>query len=148
MEFQKNIPCFIDSSEVFDCVDHSRLWKILKEMEVPDHFTRLLRNLYSGQETAVRTGHGTTDYFKIGKGVQQAVYRHPAYSISMQIISCKMPGWMNPKLKGLLMKHDKPKSYGRVKFSKKTKERREGELTYFLCLGRGFFSFILYSFFI
>ena len=77
MEFQKNILCFIDYSEVFDCVDHNRLWKILKEMEVPDHFTHLLRNLYVGQETAIRTGHGTTEYFKIGKGVQQGCILSP-----------------------------------------------------------------------
>ena len=77
MEFQRNVLYFIDSSEVVDCVDHNRLWKILTEMEVPDHFTRLLRNLYSGQETAVRTGHETTDYFKIGKGVQQVCISSP-----------------------------------------------------------------------
>ena len=148
MEFQKNILCFIDYSEVFDCVDHNRLWKILKEMEVPDHFTHLLRNLYAGQETAVRIGHGTTDYFKIGKGVRQGCILSPCYLISMQIISCRMPEWMNPKLEGLLMKHDKPKSYGKVKFSKKTEESREGELTYFLRLGRGIFFFILYSLFV
>ena len=62
-------------------------WKILKEMGIPDHLTCLLRNLYAGQEAAVRTGHGTTDWFQIGKGVQQAVYCHPAYSIYMQSTS-------------------------------------------------------------
>ena len=69
-EFQKNIYfCFIDYAKAFDCVDHSKLWKILKEMGIPDHLTCLLRNLYTGQEATVRTGHGTTDWFQIGKGV-------------------------------------------------------------------------------
>ena len=71
-EFQKNINfCFIDYAKAFDCVDHNKLWKILKEMAIPDHLTCLLRNLYAGQEAAVRTGHGTTDWFQIGKGVGQ-----------------------------------------------------------------------------
>ena len=69
-EFQKNIYfCFIDYAKAFDCVDHSKLWKILKEMEIPDHRTCLLRNLYAGQEATVKTGHGTTDWFQTGKGV-------------------------------------------------------------------------------
>ena len=69
-EFQKNIYfCFIDYAKSFDCVDHNKLWKILKEMGIPDHLTCLLRNLYAGQEVTVRTGHGTTDWFQIGKGV-------------------------------------------------------------------------------
>ena len=68
-EFQKNIYlCFIDYAKAFDCEDHNKLWKILKEMGVPDHLTFLLRNLYAGQEAKVRTGHGTTDWFQIGKG--------------------------------------------------------------------------------
>ena len=72
-EFQKNINfCFIDYSKAFDCVDHNKLWKILKEMGIPDHLTCLLRNLYAGQEATVRTRHGTTDLFQIGKGVCQA----------------------------------------------------------------------------
>ena len=71
-EFQKNIAfCFIDNAKAFDCVDHNKLWKILKEMGIPDHLTCLLRNLYSGQEATVRTGHGPTDWFQIGKGVHQ-----------------------------------------------------------------------------
>ena len=71
-EFQKNIYfCFIDYAKAFDCVDHNKLWKILKEMGIPDHLTCLLRNLYAGQEATVRTGHGTTDWFQIGKGVRQ-----------------------------------------------------------------------------
>ena len=63
--------CFIDYAKAFDCVDHHKLWKILKEMEMPNHLTCLLRNLYAGQEATHRTGHGTTDYFQIGKGVCQ-----------------------------------------------------------------------------
>ena len=63
--------CFINQAKVFDCMDHNKLWKILKEMEIPDHLTCLLRNLYEDQEATVRTGHGTTDWFKIGKGVHQ-----------------------------------------------------------------------------
>ena len=71
-EFQKNIYfCFSDSTKAFDCVDHNKLWKILQEMGTPDHLTCLLRNLYAGQEATVRTGHGTTDWFQIGKGVHQ-----------------------------------------------------------------------------
>ena len=67
-EFQKNICfCFIDYAKAFDYVDHNKLWKILKEMGIPDHLTCLLRNLYAGQEARVRTGHGTTDWFQIGK---------------------------------------------------------------------------------
>ena len=71
-EFQKNIDfCFIDYAKAFDSMDHHKLWKILKEMGIPDHLTCLLRNLYAGQEATVRTGHGTTDWFQIGKGVHQ-----------------------------------------------------------------------------
>ena len=71
-EFQKNIYfCFIDYGKAFDCVDYNKLWRILKEMKIPDHLTCLLRNLYAGQEATVRTGHGTTDWFQIGKGVHQ-----------------------------------------------------------------------------
>ena len=66
---RKNIHlCFIDYAKAFDCVDHNKLWKTLKEMGIPDHLTCLLRNLYAGQEATVRTGHGTTDQFQIGKG--------------------------------------------------------------------------------
>ena len=69
-EFQKNIYfCFIDKT--FDCVDHNKLWKILKEMGIPDHLTCLLRKLYAGQEATVKTGHGITDWFQIRKGVRQ-----------------------------------------------------------------------------
>ena len=71
-ELQKNVYfCFIDYAKAFDCVDHNKLWKILKEMGIPDHLTCLLRNLYEGQEAPVRTGHGTTDWFQVGEGVCQ-----------------------------------------------------------------------------
>ena len=77
-EFQKNIYfCFIDYAKAFDCVDHNKLWKILKEMGPPDQLTCLLRNLYAGQEATVRTGHGTTDWFQIGKGVCQGCVLSP-----------------------------------------------------------------------
>ena len=77
-EFQKNIYfCFIDYAKAFDCVDHKKLWKILKEMGIPDHLTCLLRNLYAGQETAVRTGHGTTHWFQIGEVVRQGCILSP-----------------------------------------------------------------------
>ena len=77
-EFQKNIYfCFIDYAKAFDCVDHNKLWKILKEMGIPDHLTCLLRNMYAGQETTVRTGHETTDWFQIGKGIRQGCILSP-----------------------------------------------------------------------
>ena len=80
-EFQKNIYfCFIDYAKAFDCVDHNKLWKILKEMGIPDHLvfmTCLLRNLYAGQEATVRTGHGTTDLFQMGKRVCQGCILSP-----------------------------------------------------------------------
>ena len=77
-EFQKNIYfCFLDYARAFDCVDHNKLWKSLKEMGIPDHLTCLLRNLYAGQEATVRTGHGTTDWFQIGKGVLQGCILSP-----------------------------------------------------------------------
>ena len=77
-EFQKNIYfCFIGYAKAFDCVDHNKLWKILKEMGIPDHLTCLLRNLYAGQEARGRTGHGTTDWFQIGKGVCQGCILSP-----------------------------------------------------------------------
>ena len=77
-EFQKNIYfCFIDYTNTFDCVDHNKLWKILKEMGIPDHLNCLLRNLYAGQEAIVTTGHGKTDWFQIGKGVHQVCILSP-----------------------------------------------------------------------
>ena len=81
-EFQKNIYfCFFDYAKAFDCMDHSKLWKILKEMRIPDHLTCLVRNLYAGQEAKVRTGHGTTDWFQIGKGVREV------FCFSIQIVN-------------------------------------------------------------
>ena len=77
-EFQKiTYFCFIDYARAFDCVDHNKLWKILQEMGIPDHLTCLLRNLYAGQEATVRTTHGTTDWFQIGKGVRQGCILSP-----------------------------------------------------------------------
>ena len=77
-EFQKNIYfCFIDYAKTFDCVDHNKLWKILQETGIPHHLTCLLRNLYAGQEATVRTGHGTMDWFQIGKGVRQGCILSP-----------------------------------------------------------------------
>ena len=87
-EFQKNI-CFIYYAKAFDFVDYNKLWEILKEMGIPDHLTCLLRNLYAGQEAKGRTGHGTTDWFQIGKGVRQGcvlssclLYLHAEYVMS------------------------------------------------------------------
>ena len=100
-EFQKNIYfCLIDYAKAFDCVDHNKLWKILKELGIPDHLTCLLRNLYAGQDTTVRTGHGTTDWFQIGKGVHQGCILSPCLFKST---SCEMPGWMKNKLKAILL---------------------------------------------
>ena len=80
--FQKNIYfCFIDYAKAFDCVDHHKLWKILKEMGIPDHLTCLLRNLCAVQEATVRTGHGTTDGFQIGKGIRQGCILSPCLII-------------------------------------------------------------------
>ena len=77
-ELQKNIYfCFIDYAKAFHCVDHNKLWKILKEMGIPDHLICLLRKLYASQEETVRTGHGTTDWFQIGKGVHQGCILSP-----------------------------------------------------------------------
>ena len=84
---RKNIYfCFIDYAKAFDCVDHNQLWKILKEMGIPDHLTCLLRNLYAGQEATVGTRHGTTDWFQVGKGVHQG-YILPPCLTSMQSTS-------------------------------------------------------------
>ena len=87
-DFQKNIYfCFIDYTKAFDCVDHNKLWKMLKEMEIPDHLTCLLRKLYAGQEATVRTGHGTMDWLKLGKEYIKAVYGHSADLTYMQSTS-------------------------------------------------------------
>ena len=102
-EFQKNIYfCFIDNAKAFDCVDHNKLWKILKEMGIPDHLTCLLRNLYAGQEATVRTGHGTIDWFQIGKGVCQGCILSACLFNFMQSTSYEMPGWMKHKLESRL----------------------------------------------
>ena len=76
---RKTYFCFIDYAKAFDCVDHNKLWKILKEMDIPDHLTCLLRNLCAGQEAIVRTGHGPTDWFQIGKGLHQGCILSPCF---------------------------------------------------------------------
>ena len=93
--------CFIDYAKAFDCVDHNKLWKILREMGIPDHLTCLLRNLCAGQEATVRTGHGTTDWFQIEKENIKAVYCYPAYLTYMQSTSWEMLGWKKHKLDNL-----------------------------------------------
>ena len=101
-EFHKNI-CFIDYAKDFDCADHNKLWKILEEMKIPDHLTCLLRILCAGQEAAVRTGHGTTDWFQIRKGVPQGCILSPCFFLAyMKNTSCEMPVWMKHKLKSRL----------------------------------------------
>ena len=100
--FQKNIYfCFSDYAKAFDCVDHNKLWKILKEMGIPDHLICLLRNLSAGQEATVRTGHGTTDWFQIGKGVHQGCILSPCLNFNADT-SCEMPDWMTHKLESRL----------------------------------------------
>ena len=96
---RKNIYfCFIDYAKAFDCVDHNKLWKVLKEMGIPDHLTCLLRNLYAGQEATVRTGHGTMNLFQMRK----AVYCHPAYLTYLQSTSWETLGWKKHKLESRL----------------------------------------------
>ena len=103
-EFQKNIYFwFIDYVKAFDCVDHNKLWKILKEMETPDHLTCLLRNLYAGQEATVRTGHGTTTGSKLGKEYIKVVHCHPAYLTYIQSTSWEMLGRKKHKLESRLL---------------------------------------------
>ena len=100
---RKNIYfCFIDYAKAFDCVDLNKLWKVLKEMGIPDHLACLLRNLYAGQEATARTGHATTDWFQIGKEYIKAVYCHPAYLTSMQSTSGETLGWRKHKLESRL----------------------------------------------
>ena len=94
---------FIDYAKAFDCVDHNKLWKILKEMGIPDHLTCLLRNLYAGQEATFRTGHGTTDSFKIEKGVHQGYILSPCLFNLLQSTSCEMLGWMKHELESRLL---------------------------------------------
>ena len=98
-EFQKNIYfCFIDSAKAFDCVDHNKLWKNLKEMGIPDHLTCLLRNLYQVKKQQLELDMEQWTGSKFGKDYIKAVYCHPAYLTYRQNISCEMPGWMNHKL--------------------------------------------------
>ena len=103
-EFQKNIYfCFIDYAKAFDCVDHNKLWKILKEMGIPDHLTCLLRSLYAGQETTFRTGHGTTDWFQIGKGVHQGFILSPClFNLFVEYIM-RNTGWLKHKVESRLL---------------------------------------------
>ena len=90
--------CFIDYAKAFDCMDHNKLWKILKEMGILDHLTCLLRNLYAGQEATVRTGHGTTDWFQIGKGVRQDCILSPClFNLYAEYIMRTL-GWRKHKL--------------------------------------------------
>ena len=89
-------------AKTFDCVDHNKLWKILQEMGIPDHLTCLLRHLYAGQEATVRTGRGTTDWFKSGKGIHQGYILSIYYLTYMQSTSCRMLGWINHKLESRL----------------------------------------------
>ena len=99
-EFQKNIYfCFINYAKALDCVDHSKLWEILKEMGISDHLTCLLRSLHAGQETTVRTGHGTTEWFQIGKGVRQGCI----LSLCLFNLYAEMLGWMKHKLASRLL---------------------------------------------
>ena len=92
-EVQRNICfCFIDCAKAFDCVDHSKLWNILKVLGIPDHLTCLLRNLCAGQEATAGIDHATLDCFQLGKENIKAVYCHPVYLTSEQSTSCEMPG--------------------------------------------------------
>ena len=103
-ELQKYIYfCFTDYAKAFDCVDHSKPWKILKEIGIPEHLTCLLRNLYVDQEEAVRIGCGTVDWFQIGKGVCRVAYCHPAYLTYMQSTACEILGQMKHKLETRLL---------------------------------------------
>ena len=114
-EFQKNIYFyFIDYAKAFDCVDHHKLWKILKEMGIPylgipDHLTCLLRNLYAGHKVTVRTEHGTIDWLQFGKGVLKAVYCHPALSWSLSIFDgqllCSLSSRLSSPLQNCLNHH-------------------------------------------
>ena len=103
-EFQENIYfCFIDYAKAFDCMDHNKLWKILKEMGIPGHLTCLLRNMYAGQEATVRIGHGTTDWFQIGKGVRQGCVLSPCL-FNLYADDTTLMAESEEELKSLLMK--------------------------------------------
>ena len=100
---KKNIYlCFFDYAKAFDCVDHNKLWNILKQMGIPDNLTCLLRNLYAGQEAIIRIGHEQQAGFKSGKEDVKAVYCHPTYLTYMQSTSCEMPRWMKHMLESRL----------------------------------------------
>ena len=102
-EFQRNICfCFIEYAKAFDYVDHNKLWKILKDIGVPDHLTCLVRNLYAGQEATVKPDMEQQIGSKLGKEYIKAVYCHPAYLTYMESTSCKIPGWMKHKLESRL----------------------------------------------
>ena len=103
-EFQKDIYfCFTDYAKVFDCVDHNKLWKILKERRISDHLTCLLRNLYAGEEATVRTRHETMDWFQIGKGVHQGCTLSPClFNLYVEYIM-EMSDWMKHKLESRLL---------------------------------------------
>ena len=117
-EFQKNIYfCFIDYAKAFDCVDHKKLWKILKEMGIPDHLTCLLRNLYAVQEATVRTGHEITDWFQIRKGACQGCTLSPCFSsVQFNSVAQSCPTLcdpMNSSMPGLPVHHQLPE-FGQV----------------------------------
>ena len=102
-EFQKHIYfCFIDYAKAFDCVDHNKLWKILEELGIPDHLTWLLINLYAGQVATVRTGHGTTDWFQIGKEVHQGCILSPCFFNLYAEYIMRNPGLEEHKLESRL----------------------------------------------
>ena len=111
-ELQRNIYfCFIHYKKAFDCMDHNKLWKILKEMRIPDHLTFLLRNLYAGQEATVRTRHGTMDWFKVEKGVCQGCVLSPCLFNFYTEYIMQNAGWMNHKLESRLWeKYQQPQS--------------------------------------
>ena len=103
-DFQKSIYfCCTDYEKAYDCVDYNKLWKILKEMGIPDYLTGLLRNLYTGQEATVRPDMNQRTGSKLGKEYVKTVCCHPAYLTYMQATSCKMPGWMTRKLESRLL---------------------------------------------
>ena len=119
-EFQKSIYfCFIDYAKAFDCVHHKTLWRILKEMGIPDHLICLLRSLYAGKEATVTTGHGTTDWFQIGKGVRQGcilspclfnLYMQKAMATHSSTVAWKIPWMEEPgrlqSMRSLRVRHD------------------------------------------
>ena len=100
---EKYLPRFIDYTKGFDCVDHNKRWKILQEMGIPDHLTYLLRNLYAGQDAIVRTGHGTTDWFQIGKGVCQCCILSPCLFKFYAEYIMRNAGWKKHKMESRLL---------------------------------------------